>query len=149
MSVPAADLAPDPSPDDEPGSWSRRRLRRLLIGSAVALVLVVGLVAATATVIARRFESAVTRATLLEPAARAPEQVPVRGAPIAGPLNFLLLGSDFRIDDPEGGQRSDTIIVGHVSRAFDQVFLLSIPRDLLVRIPPRPDLDFFGDFTKV
>lgn len=63
------------------------------------------------------------------------------------PMNVLLVGSDSRdgIAEEEieqfgsegevGGQRSDTMIVVHVDPAAERAAMLSIPRDLLVRIP--------------
>ena len=51
-----------------------------------------------------------------EPGARAQTPPAAAHAPVAGPLNFLLLGSDYRAEDPGEGQRSDTIIVAHVTR---------------------------------
>ena len=97
----------------------------------------------------RRFDHAVDRATLLQPESRVEAPGAAVHTPVVGPLNFLLLGSDFRTDDPDGGQRSDTIIVAHVPAALDRVFLVSIPRDLLVTIPPSEALGFAGDRTKI
>lgn len=50
-------------------------------------------------------------------------------------MNLLVLGSDRREDEEEGGSRSDTIILVHVDPDKDYLSLLSIPRDLRVNIP--------------
>src|SRR5262245_28644444 len=125
----------------------RRRLIRILLAVCAVLV-VVGVAGASAgALLAHRFESAVTRANLLAPAARA--DAPAEHAPVAGPLNFLVVGSDLRTDDPNEGQRSDTIIIAHVPRALDRLDLVSIPRDLWVDVPPDPTVRFGGDTTKI
>lgn len=60
--------------------------------------------------------------------------------PGASALNYLLIGSDSRAgeNDPSvQGQRSDTIMIAHVTAARDKVYLISFPRDLYVDIPGR------------
>ena len=63
---------------------------------------------------------------------------------LAGPLNFLLIGSDARANNPAMGARSDTIIIVHIPATLDRAYLISIPRDLRVDIPPMPDRGFAG-----
>jgi LCP family protein required for cell wall assembly len=62
------------------------------------------------------------------------------GSDIVGPLNFLVLGSDSRLADPSVdantvGQRSDTIILVHVTADLSHAYVVSIPRDSYVQIP--------------
>ncbi|HVL32789.1 MAG TPA: LCP family protein, partial [Actinomycetota bacterium] len=63
-----------------------------------------------------------------------------------GPLNILVVGSDRRdvIEGEDrdkrqfrggGGQRTDTIILVHIAASKEKAVLVSIPRDLRVRIP--------------
>jgi anionic cell wall polymer biosynthesis LytR-Cps2A-Psr (LCP) family protein len=144
MSAPARALEIRPSP---PLS-RRRRARRILLAIGLALLLLVGSAVTAGAVIMHRFDQAVIRAPLLMPSARVETPARAPYAPVVGPLNFLLLGSYYRAEDPSMGQRSDTIIVAHVDQALDRVILISIPRDLLVDIPPAPAVDFFGDRTK-
>lgn len=125
----------------------RRRLVRILLAVCGVLVVVAGAGASAAALLAHRFEHAVTRANLLAPAARA--EAPGPHAPVAGPLNFLVIGSDLRTDDPNEGQRSDTIIIAHVPRTMDRLDLVSIPRDLWVDIPADPTVRFGGDSDKI
>ncbi|GGK77203.1 hypothetical protein GCM10012284_09010 [Mangrovihabitans endophyticus] len=66
---------------------------------------------------------------------------------IEGPLNILLAGIDPR-DDTQA-PRSDSIIVVHISAAMDQAYVFSIPRDLVVDIPPFAKTGFQGQRTKI
>ena len=58
-------------------------------------------------------------------------------------INILVLGSDTRAGEvndeygttPEGGQRSDTTMIAHISADRERVEVVSIPRDSLVSIP--------------
>ena len=70
-----------------------------------------------------------------------------RAADIRGPLNILLAGIDPR-DDAQA-PRSDSIIVAHVPKTMDQVFLFSIPRDLYVEIPAFAATGFGGTTSKI
>jgi LCP family protein required for cell wall assembly len=145
MSAPTRELEIPP----DPPAPRRRRTRRILLVVGLVLVLVVGAAVKAGAVIVHRFDHAVTRAPLLLPSARAAAPPTRAHSAVVGPLNFLMLGSDYRVDDPEMGQRSDTIIVAHLTKAMDKVYLVSIPRDLLVDIPPNDALDFAGDRTKI
>ena len=118
----------------------RRRLARAL-GIALVLTIMVGGVGTAYLV--HRYESLFGRESLLSPGSRSGH------AAVDGPLNLLLLGSDLRANNPQAGQRSDTIIIAHVSRSLDRVYLISVPRDLLVRIPADPGQNFDGDTTKI
>lgn len=61
----------------------------------------------------------------------------------AGALNILLAGTDARIDPgsqtvedlERGGQRSDTIMIMHITGDRKHAYLISIPRDTWVEIP--------------
>jgi LCP family protein required for cell wall assembly len=93
-----------------------------------------------------RYEQNIKRADLLGdiPTSR---QTDDSGAPsaddgghIVGPLNFLVLGSDSRLADPSVeadtvGQRSDTIMLVHVTADLKNAYVVSIPRDSYVQIP--------------
>lgn len=111
----------------------------------VGLVLLVvaggGLVAVQA--LTARYERSVDRDLLLHPAARR-EHVG-----LTGPLNYLLVGSDRRGPATRHDERSDTIIIAHLSRGLDQAYLVSIPRDLLVAIPASPSTGFPGGPDKI
>lgn len=82
-------------------------------------------------------------AELLIERERPPAPTPDPQDPSAGlPVNVLLLGSDARDGENaalggegDGGQRSDTTILAHISADRTSATLVSIPRDSLVEIP--------------
>jgi LCP family protein required for cell wall assembly len=116
---------------------------------AIALVLVLGGAAGVRALI-HRYESSVTRAQLLDSSARIAPPGGVRLNPsIHGPLTYLLIGSDKRAGDPEAGQRSDTIIIAQIDRDLSHVYLVSIPRDLMVRIPAYAATSYQGGSDKI
>jgi LCP family protein required for cell wall assembly len=119
------------------------RLRRTLIILGATIVLVATAVGVGGALLIQRYDHAVSRGELLAPGSRS------HNASVSGPLNLLLIGSDKRVGNPDAGERSDTIIVAHVSRALNKVYLISVPRDLLVDIPPMPSINFAGDTTKI
>jgi LCP family protein required for cell wall assembly len=59
---------------------------------------------------------------------------PVTTPEAPGSMNLVLLGSDTRSTNGKGG-RSDSIILVHVDTQNDFLSMLSIPRDLRVKIP--------------
>jgi LCP family protein required for cell wall assembly len=126
------------------------RWPRVLLAVGLALVLVAGAGFAAAKYLQHRYESSVMREALLAGAARGDDPA-ARGAAwrTGKPLNFLLLGSDLRAGEPDQGQRSDTIIVMQVNAVCTGAYLVSIPRDLLVDIPPFPQTGFPGSQQKI
>lgn len=110
------------------------------------LVLVAGLGLLGGWTLVHRFDRALDRGLLLAPGARAGAGQAAHAGP-RGPLNFLLIGSDYRSWNPGMGGRSDTIIVAHVPAGLDRAYLVSIPRDLRVSVPAT--LDFPGAVTKI
>src|SRR5690349_12439498 len=143
----------DPPDDGEPPSvelpgrdpiWAR-----LMILVGALLVVVSGTAVVGGRVLASRYESSVNKQTLLAPAARVTDAPAQRQSTIVGPLNYLLIGSDLRADNPEDGQRSDTIIIVHIPASLDRAYLVSIPRDLRVHIPAFPPTGFTGGTEKI
>ncbi|HEX4817935.1 MAG TPA: LCP family protein [Nonomuraea sp.] len=132
--VRAPDVMPPPrrSRRREPGP-SRNPLTPL---GWVSLVLTVVLVAATLGAYAyyRSIESDIDREEIVVNATRPPE---------TGALNVLLVGSDSREGDnkqygPKSqglGERTDTIMVLHISPNRDKATMISFPRDSMVMIP--------------
>jgi LCP family protein required for cell wall assembly len=73
---------------------------------------------------------------------------PAKIAP--GTLDVLLLGSDSRDPDGTAGPfHADTIILMHVPASGDQAYLISIPRDLWVYVPPNADGTLGGHEAKI
>jgi LCP family protein required for cell wall assembly len=125
---------PPRPPGERPRTGARgRRVRRALV-IAVALLVVVGLVG---LFFSWRFVS-----QLVSRNAQSVENL----TPAKGTNNFLLVGSDTRegLSQQElgrvgtqavAGQRTDTIILVHVSPRNKKAVMVSIPRDLKVDIP--------------
>jgi LCP family protein required for cell wall assembly len=118
----------------------------IVLGALLALssVTVVG----GSQVLASRYERSLEKRTLLAPEARAPERP--RQSTVTGPLNYLLLGSDIRPGQENvGDQRADTMIIVHIPVTMDQAYLISVPRDLRVQIPPYEPTGFRGGREKI
>jgi LCP family protein required for cell wall assembly len=141
----------DTPPQEAPPPPRRRGplwAKALIAVGTVIVLLSVGTIV-TVRVLATRYDKTVTRAPLLDPGVRV-QPDPNNGlVAMVGPLNFLLLGSDARDNDPSNGQRSDTIILVHVPASMDRAYLISIPRDLRVHIPENPQTQFSGSTEKV
>jgi LCP family protein required for cell wall assembly len=114
--------------------------------AAVVAVLLVATVT-TVVVLVHRYDASVHKAKLLDDRSRAHSDQGLVG--VSGPLNYLLLGSDQRPGDNSDGQRSDTIILVHIPASLDKAYLISIPRDLQVDIPPNPATHFAGSTEKI
>jgi polyisoprenyl-teichoic acid--peptidoglycan teichoic acid transferase len=110
----------------------------LLLGSGGTLL--------ASEVLLSRYEGSVKTADLFGDQADASEEPKTD---IKGPLNILLVGIDPRLDNPNEPPRSDSILILHVPDAHDQAYLFSIPRDLLVDIPPFPKANFGGGRDKI
>ncbi|WBB82470.1 LCP family protein [Micromonospora sp. WMMD882] len=81
-----------------------------------------------------RYDNSVARGHLLDDRARRERTDP------DGPLTYLLVGSDrFRSSGEHVDERSDTILIAHLPAGLHRAYLISVPRDLLVAIPPAPN----------
>ena len=148
-STPPPDPTDPPEEDETPvGPVRSPRWARVLVavGAVIAVLATGSYVSALA--LEHRYDHALPRANLLDPSARA-QPAGVRHMTIQGPLNFLLLGSDARANDPIDGQRSDTVMILHIPATLDRAYLLSIPRDLRVHIPADPTIGFKGSTEKI
>jgi LCP family protein required for cell wall assembly len=115
---------------------------RLLIVFGAVLVLVSGGLLIGGQALLRQYADTVRQADILGGAGR------IGHVKIDGPLNILLVGLDERPDSTEA-IRSDSIIIAHVNAAHDRAYLVSIPRDLVVDIPPYPKAGFKGGTDKI
>ncbi|GIG64159.1 LCP family protein [Phytomonospora endophytica] len=75
-----------------------------------------------------KVNEAVGQDDLLGEGARSEHEVDLHG-----PLNYLLVGSDQRVNSTKPGL-ADTIIVLHIPEGMDRAFLVSIPRDTWLEI---------------
>jgi len=64
---------------------------------------------------------------------------------IDGPINILMLGMDQRGTATDDSSRADTIIIAHIPASHDALYLVSIPRDTEVAIPPDPEAGYAGE----
>ncbi|MCX5068280.1 LCP family protein [Micromonospora lupini] len=101
-----------------------------MLGVGLALVLLAGLALVGLKTLTHRYDRTVTKEQLLDADARTDR------TDLDGPLNYLLIGTDRRAGSSEPDQRSDTILIVHVPAGRREAYLVSIPRDLLVAIPP-------------
>lgn len=141
-----------------PGSGGRDPRRRIAwaaaIAAVVALLLAGGLVANRLTrptaASSTRATPSTTRSTgptVAPSATPTPTQEP--GAGITGPLNLLLVGVDTRVSQPGWEPHADAVLVMHITKKLDQAYVFSLPRDLLVSVPPFPRAGFAGRTTKL
>ncbi|SCL39059.1 cell envelope-related function transcriptional attenuator common domain-containing protein [Micromonospora pallida] len=71
------------------------------------------------------------------------------GDTLEGPIDMLLLGVDARATWAADDVRADSIIILHIPATHDQAYLISIPRDTEVQIPPFKKTGFGGDTTLI
>ncbi|MFY1635437.1 LCP family protein [Solwaraspora sp. WMMB335] len=70
------------------------------------------------------------------------------GDSLEGSIDMLLLGIDHRASWEESDTRADTIIILHIPATHDQAYLISIPRDTEVTVPPFPASGYGGGTAK-
>jgi LCP family protein required for cell wall assembly len=107
------------------------------------LMLLSGTAIAGVTVLLDRYTGSVNQQSLLGSEAMA------TGTSINGPLTILLVGIDERPGENAEGSRSDSIILVHINANHDAAYLVSIPRDSRVQIPPFPKSRYPGGPDKI
>lgn len=122
-----------------------RRARRLqTVAAVVAAVLSVAGAAFVGTVLAaaHKYDNNVERIDAFNRGADTSRPTPR----VDGALTFLVVGSDSRAASSSsaaerklaGGQRTDTIMLVHLQRDQKHGYVVSIPRDSFVYVPPGP-----------
>ncbi len=126
---------------------------RVILLSAVALVLVVAGIAVVANKAIDKADKAIPQTDLFgtpSPSAAAPASpTPEPGADIKGPLDILLVGIDSRESIKTWQPHADTVMILHVTKDLKKAYLTSLPRDLVVRIPAFKKANFPGETTKL
>ncbi|HKT06004.1 MAG TPA: LCP family protein, partial [Rugosimonospora sp.] len=123
---------------------------RLLLIAGALLVLASGGVLIGAKLLIAQATKSVTQTNLLGGAGNQASAPPAEHhVSITGAVNILLVGIDARPAQSAQGSRSDSIIVLHVPAAHDRAYLVSIPRDTLVRIPANPKTGYTGGENKI
>jgi LCP family protein required for cell wall assembly len=140
-------VLPDESRDGPGGGplsrGERRRGRRILIGLAVVVLLLLVAVAGTMFFLTERLGNNVTRVPDAFRGLDTGARPPVNDA-----VTFLLVGTDSRSDEPTtgsdapagvdpGSQRSDVLMLARINGARTSASVVSIPRDSWVDIPGR------------
>ncbi|MFI1992568.1 LCP family protein [Actinoplanes sp. NPDC020271] len=101
----------------------RRRAKRRALGAAAAVLLAGAVVPVVSTTWVDLHASALEgQADLIK-----------TEAPISGPIDVLLIGSDRRADTTT--ERANTVMLLHVPADRSAVYMLSLPRDGLVDVP--------------
>ena len=120
----------------EPGRRSSRRMALIGLGVITALVLAAGVVVGGYLLSVRNQYEKRSTVSITRGASdgERPEQAEGTGR------NFLLLGSDKRSEEEAAasgvtGQRSDVMMLVHISDDNQEVYVTSFPRDLYVDIP--------------
>jgi LCP family protein required for cell wall assembly len=111
----------------------------------MALLIITGITGVALRTLTARYDDTVTKERLLDPSARQDQDE----GRVSGPLNYLLIGSDQRAKNPDAGERADTIMIAHIPADLDRAYLISIPRDLMVPIPPHPQSGYAGGTDKI
>lgn len=70
------------------------------------------------------------------------------GDSLKGPIDILLMGVDARKRWAVDDLRSDTIIVLHIPASHDQAYLVSVPRDTEMQVPPFAKARYPGGVAK-
>jgi LCP family protein required for cell wall assembly len=137
-----AETGPEPR---KPRSSRRRRVRKVLLISAVVLTLIIGFGLVGIGLYIHAIESGVKRVDAFDdiPSASRPPKV------AQGALNMLILGSDSRDPNEFSGSRTDTIILAHIPADRASAQLISIPRDTWLHVPASKDGKRRGQEAKI
>ncbi|MEV4411114.1 LCP family protein [Catellatospora sp. NPDC049609] len=119
------------------------RWARWSVLTGTALMLLSGASLVTVDRVLARYESAIHKEDLFGDGSGG--ALPPRPEDIKGPLNVLLAGIDPRRGDPFWIPRADSVLVMHIPAGLDRGYLFSLPRDLLVAIPPFPKAGYAGN----
>src|ERR1700710_104535 len=122
---------PEPKPKRERKPATIPRWARVCVIMGAALMVVSGGLIVTSQALLARYEGAVTTEDLFGEGTKVEAK-----SDIKGPINILLVG----IDPREATQQplADSIMIMHIPAGLDRGYLFSLPRDLLVDIPPFP-----------
>ncbi|MEV4620329.1 LCP family protein [Asanoa sp. NPDC049573] len=129
-----------PEPKRKP-STVPRWARVCVIAGAILMVVSGGLIVTSQALLAR-YEGAVTTEDLFGEGTEVEAK-----SDIKGPLNILLVGIDPREETQQ--PLADSIMIMHIPAGLDRGYLFSLPRDLLVDIPPFPKTGFDGRRDKL
>jgi LCP family protein required for cell wall assembly len=122
---------------------------RVLVALALTLFLAAAGTGFVLHRLAQRYDHAVSKEELLDPAARRTDSGVRRSHDVSGPLNYLLIGADHGTSGHGSGGRADTILIVHIPAGLKRAYLVSVPRDLLTPIPADPASGYGGGTEKI
>lgn len=96
--------------------------------------------------IAEHYDHTFRHQALLDPHARRAENATLK---LSGPLNYLIIGTDRRPAQQHPDERADTVLIAHLPAGLRRAYLVSVPRDLLITIPPDPAIGYGGGTDKI
>jgi polyisoprenyl-teichoic acid--peptidoglycan teichoic acid transferase len=142
----------DPPPGGKPPTGRMRRdrdplwARLLVIFGALLMMLSGGAIVLAKVAIAEATKNINQQDLLGEQGVQSQQKGHVS---INGAKNILLVGLDNRPNqNPNDLVRADSIIILHIAASHDRAYLISIPRDTWVQIPPFPKTRFLGQNEK-
>lgn len=115
-----------------------------IFGALIILVAAGGAYAVRSTMVS--LTSNIEQKSLLDEGSKKDEPT---GRNLDGPIDLLLLGVDARSRLATDDVRADSIIILHIPASHDQAYLMSIPRDTKVEIPPNPATKYNGGKDKI
>lgn len=125
------------------------RWARLLITLGVLLIVASGGIMVTAKILLDKATNSITQVDINP----GDNSVVAKGQALKGTLNILLVGVDDGMAD--GGEvrtevaRADSIMILHVPESHDQGYIVSLPRDLWVKVPRYPKTNYGGGSNKL
>ncbi|MFV2016916.1 LCP family protein [Micromonospora sp. LOL_023] len=143
----SADADAEPVVRQPAAPTRRRRWRRAVLVTLIALALLAGGGALAVSWYARDIGGDIVRIEAFDQVP--PEARPVREEAAADAMNLLLLGSDTRDPGSTGGSRADTIILVHLPADRSGAQLVSIPRDTWVHVPRSADGRYGDTYAKI
>jgi LCP family protein required for cell wall assembly len=117
----------------------RRRWRRVLIATLVAVAVVLAGGGAGLWAYGRSLNGDLKRTNALNELAKLPASSRPSAGAVPGAQNILLLGSDSRDPGSTADSRSDTLMLLHVDADHQHAYVISIPRDTWVYVPASAD----------
>lgn len=120
-----------------------RRRRRALVAALATLLVLIGGAGLAAWMYTRQLNSNIQRTNAFAGLpSRAPDVV-------SGAMNILVVGSDSRDPASTLGSRTDTIMLAHLDADHKHAYVISIPRDTWVYVPPSTTTQYGGTMAKI
>jgi LCP family protein required for cell wall assembly len=147
-SGPDDDLGPDGA--EVPAATPRKRMRRWKRVTLIIAASLVVLIGGGVLGVSLWLRSVADDVKTVDAFTDVPkDERPQRAEAAKDAMNFLLLGSDSRDPDSQGGSRSDTIIILHLDKTHTKAQMVSIPRDTWVYVPKAKNAEYGNTNAKI